>query len=180
MSNLAQNETHRNNQSLAARSIAKEHRVCARSSPEGITAQRASAKDSLRPHTLEEIRRVQIWRVLDACEGNRFRAAQLLGIGRTTLYRFLKRSEKKLGGASTDPEINRIIEILTVDMHRFENDAKRIDAMLSTLPAPERHAWKETAKDYRKRSAKYSAEIEAIKAEQPTDFIKPGPASAIR
>src|ERR1700719_2150790 len=155
MSDLSQNETHCKNQNLAARSIAKVLRVCARSSPEDIPAQHASADESSRPHTLEEIRRQQIWRVLDACEGNRIRAAQLLGIGRTTLYRFLKRSEKKLEGASTDPRINRIIEILTVDMHRFENDAKRIDAMLSMLPAPERETWKETAKNYRKRSADY-------------------------
>ena len=101
MAHLAQNEARRNHQSLAARSIAKEDRVCARSSPEDITAQRASAEDSWRLLPLEEIRRQHIWRVLDACEGNRGRAAQLLGIGRTSLYRFLIRSEKKLGGAST-------------------------------------------------------------------------------
>ena len=180
MSDLSQNETHCKNQKLAARSIAKVLRVCARSSPEDIPAQHASAEDSSRPHTLEEIRRQQIWRVLDACEGNRIRAAQLLGIGRTTLYRFLKRSEKKLEGASTDPRINRIIEILTVDMHRFENDAKRIDAMLPKLPDPERQAWNDTAKDYRKRSAEYRAEINAINTEQPTDFIYPDPVSVIR
>ena len=180
MAHLAQNEARRNHQSLAARSIAKEDRVCARSSPEDITAQRASAEDSWRLLPLEEIRRQHIRRVLDACEGNRVRAAQLLGIGRTSLYRFLKRSEKKLGGASTHPGIKRVIEILTFDMDRFENDAKRIDAMLPTLPDPERQAWKETAKDYRKRSAKYRADIEAIKAEQPTDFNKRDPASVIR
>jgi hypothetical protein len=180
MSHLVQNETHRNDQSLAARRIAKEHRVCARSSPEDITAQHASAEESWRPLTLQETRRQHIWRVLDACEGNRGRAAQLLGIGRTTLYWFMKRSEKKLGGASTDAGIKRIIEILTFATDRFENDAKRIDAMLPKLPDPERQAWRETAKDYRKRSAEYRAEIEAIKAEQPTDFIKPDPASVIR
>ena len=75
--------------------------MCAKSSPEYITAQRASAGDSWRPLPLEEIRRQHIRRVLDACEGNRVRAAQLLGIGRTSLYRFLKRAEKKRADAST-------------------------------------------------------------------------------
>ena len=50
--------------------------------------------DSWRPLPLEEVRRQHIRRVLEACEGNRVRAAQMLGIGRTSLYRFLKRSEK--------------------------------------------------------------------------------------
>ena len=53
-------------------------------------------QDSWRPLPLEEVRGQHIRRVLDACEGNRVRAAQLLGIGRTSLYRFLKRSEKKI------------------------------------------------------------------------------------
>lgn len=47
-----------------------------------------------RPVPLDEVRRVHIQRVLEACEGNRVRAAQMLGIGRTSLYRFLKRSGK--------------------------------------------------------------------------------------
>jgi transcriptional regulator of acetoin/glycerol metabolism len=54
-----------------------------------------AASDSWRPLPLEEVRRQHIRRVLEACEGNRVRAAQMLGIGRTSLYRFLKRSEKK-------------------------------------------------------------------------------------
>ena len=54
-----------------------------------------TAGDSWRPLPLEEVRRQHIRRVLEACEGNRVRAAQMLGIGRTSLYRFLKRSEKK-------------------------------------------------------------------------------------
>ena len=83
----------------------------------------------------------------------------------------MKRSAKKLGGASTDAGKKRIIEILTFATDRFENDAKRIDAMLPKLPDPERQAWKETAKDYRKRSAEYRAEIEAIKAEQRTTSL---------
>jgi diguanylate cyclase (GGDEF)-like protein len=47
MSHLAQNETHPNHQNLAARRIAKEHRMGARPSPEDVTAQRAS-EDYLR------------------------------------------------------------------------------------------------------------------------------------
>ena len=51
--------------------------------------------ESWRPVPLEEVRRHHIRRVLEACDGNRVRAAQMLGIGRTSLYRFLKRAEKK-------------------------------------------------------------------------------------
>ena len=53
------------------------------------------ANEAWRPLPLEEVRRQHIRRVLEACEGNRVRASQLLGIGRTSLYRFLKRSGKK-------------------------------------------------------------------------------------
>jgi len=49
------------------------------------------AGDTWRPVALEEVRRQHIERVLDMCEGNRVRASQILGIGRTSLYRFLKR-----------------------------------------------------------------------------------------
>jgi len=52
----------------------------------------ARAEMSWRPLTLEEVRREHIERVLETCQGNRLRAAQMLGIGRTSLYRFLKRS----------------------------------------------------------------------------------------
>ena len=58
-------------------------------------AQNGKAGDTWRPLPLEEVRRQHIRRVLEACDGNRVRAAQLLGIGRTSLYRFLKRSERK-------------------------------------------------------------------------------------
>jgi len=44
---------------------------------------RRSSRRQLRPLPLEEIRRQHIRRVLDACEGNRVRAAHMLGIGRT-------------------------------------------------------------------------------------------------
>jgi len=47
-----------------------------------------------RPLPLDEVRRVHIERVLEMCNSNRVRAAQVLGIGRTSLYRFLKRKDK--------------------------------------------------------------------------------------
>jgi len=46
---------------------------------------------SWRPMPLEDLRREHIDRVLLLCSGNRVRAAQMLGIGRTSLYRYLKR-----------------------------------------------------------------------------------------
>jgi len=65
--------------------------------PAGLSGR---AGDAWRPLPLNEIRRQHIRRVLESCEGNRVRAAQLLGIGRTSLYRFLKRSEKKSAGTA--------------------------------------------------------------------------------
>jgi DNA-binding NtrC family response regulator len=61
--------------------------------PEHLQHRGASAADSddWRPLSLEEVRKVHIQRVLDMCHGNRLRAAQFLGIGRTSLYRYLKR-----------------------------------------------------------------------------------------
>ena len=48
-----------------------------------------------RPLPLDEVRRVHIERVLEMCNSNRVRAAQVLGIGRTSLYRFLKRKSNR-------------------------------------------------------------------------------------
>ncbi len=59
--------------------------------PEGI----APVEPGWRPLTLDEVRREHIERVLRNCQGNRLRAAQMLGIGRTSLYRFLKRRAAK-------------------------------------------------------------------------------------
>ena len=53
-----------------------------------------------RPLPLDEVRRIHIERVLESCKGNRVRAAQMLGIGRTSLYRHLKRANKKAARAS--------------------------------------------------------------------------------
>jgi transcriptional regulator with PAS, ATPase and Fis domain len=57
------------------------------------------------------MRKVHIHRVLDMCQGNRLRAAQVLGIGRTSLYRYLKgdakekRKPAKFGHASAGAAI---------------------------------------------------------------------------
>ncbi len=67
---------------------------------------RDSDGEDWRPLSLEEVRKVHIQRVLDMCQGNRLRAAQILGIGRTSLYRYLKRDgyegsrQEKSGGAA--------------------------------------------------------------------------------
>ena len=55
----------------------------------------SSGNGSWSPLPLDEVRSVHIQRVLEMCHGNRVRTAQVLGIGRTSLYRFLKRSEKQ-------------------------------------------------------------------------------------
>jgi len=61
-----------------------------------------AADDNWRPLPLDEVRRIHIERVLEMCRGNRVRAAHTLGIGRTSLYRFLKRSAKRAAaGAAT-------------------------------------------------------------------------------
>jgi DNA-binding NtrC family response regulator len=52
---------------------------------------RPGSGDDWQPLSLEEVRKIHIQRVLDMCQGNRLRAAQILGIGRTSLYRYLKR-----------------------------------------------------------------------------------------
>jgi two-component system, NtrC family, response regulator HydG len=44
-----------------------------------------------RPLSLDEVCAQHIHKVLEVCKGNRLRAAQILGIGRTSLYRHLKR-----------------------------------------------------------------------------------------
>jgi DNA-binding NtrC family response regulator len=56
---------------------------------------RASSTGALwSPLPLNEVRSVHIQRVLEMCNGNRVRTAQMLGIGRTSLYRFLKHSDR--------------------------------------------------------------------------------------
>ncbi len=50
--------------------------------------------DTWRPVPIEEVKRQHIARVLEFCAGNRVRAAQILGIGRTSLYRYFKREAR--------------------------------------------------------------------------------------
>jgi transcriptional regulator with PAS, ATPase and Fis domain len=46
------------------------------------------------PLSLDEVRKVHVQRVLDMCQGNRLRAAHILEIGRTSLYRYLQRDKQ--------------------------------------------------------------------------------------
>jgi len=52
---------------------------------------RLPGDEDWQPLSLDEVRKVHIQKVLQMCNGNRLRAAQILGIGRTSLYRYLKR-----------------------------------------------------------------------------------------
>jgi DNA-binding NtrC family response regulator len=67
---------------------------------------RSAEGEAWRPLSLEEVRNAHIQRVLAMCQGNRLRAAQILGIGRTSLYRYLKgvgqepRPSRKSGAAT--------------------------------------------------------------------------------
>ena len=60
--------------------------------------------DDWKPLSLDEVRKLHIRRVLDLCQGNRLKPAQFLGIGRTSLYRYLKRdgieTRKEKSGAA--------------------------------------------------------------------------------
>jgi DNA-binding protein Fis len=63
---------------------------------------RPGSSDDWQPLSLEEVRKIHIQRVLDMCQGNRLRAAHILGIGRTSLYRYLKRD------GSADRQANHV------------------------------------------------------------------------
>lgn len=58
--------------------------------------------DDWQPLSLDEVCKVHIQKVLQMCNGNRLRAAQILGIGRTSLYRYLKRD-----GHDTPPRLHK-------------------------------------------------------------------------
>jgi transcriptional regulator with PAS, ATPase and Fis domain len=80
--------------------------------PEGLQHRGPRTEgDNWRPLSMEEMRKVHIHRILDMCQGNRLRAAQVLGIGRTSLYRYLKEGGEerpkgaKLGQASVSARL---------------------------------------------------------------------------
>ena len=58
---------------------------------------RPESNDGWKPLPISEVRQQHIDRVLEMCGGNRLRAAQILGIGRTSLYRYLKRNGQNGG-----------------------------------------------------------------------------------
>ncbi len=64
------------------------------------TGRTGATEENWRPLPLDEVRRMHIKRVLEMCGGNRVRASQMLGIGRTSLYRFLKREPSEPIGKS--------------------------------------------------------------------------------
>lgn len=55
------------------------------------TVARLPGDENWQPLSLDEVRKVHIQKALYMCNGNRLRAAQILGIGHTSLYRYLKR-----------------------------------------------------------------------------------------
>jgi len=61
---------------------------------------RGTNGDEWRPLSLDEVRKVHIQKVLELCQGNRLRAAQVLGIGRISLYRYLKHDAEDAGEAA--------------------------------------------------------------------------------
>jgi DNA-binding NtrC family response regulator len=65
------------------------------------------SRDDWRPLSMEEVRKQHIQRVLAMCKGNRFRAAQVLGIGRTSLYRYLKEDKGSLAAAVPEKSMGK-------------------------------------------------------------------------
>jgi DNA-binding NtrC family response regulator len=67
---------------------------------------RSAEGQEWKPLSLEEVRKGHMQRVLEICQGNRLRAAQILGIGRTSLYRYLKRDGYDTARAKTSTAAN--------------------------------------------------------------------------
>ena len=67
--------------------------------PEDLRLQRTffEGREDWKPLSLEVMRKLHIHRVLEMYHGNRLHAARALGVGRTTLYRQLKRDRQHKG-----------------------------------------------------------------------------------
>jgi transcriptional regulator of acetoin/glycerol metabolism len=59
---------------------------------------RGKTKSSNNPITLEALEKEQIRSILEKTEGNKAKAAELLGIDRSTLYRMIKRHSIEVDG----------------------------------------------------------------------------------
>src|SRR5580658_1904796 len=58
---------------------------------------RFTEREDWMPMSLDALRRLHVRRVLEMCQGNRVRAAHILGVGRTSLYRYIQRDRKVAG-----------------------------------------------------------------------------------
>jgi DNA-binding NtrC family response regulator len=58
---------------------------------------RFTEREEWMPMSLDALRRLHVRRVLEMCQGNRVRAAHILGVGRTSLYRYIQRDRKVTG-----------------------------------------------------------------------------------
>jgi len=58
---------------------------------------RPTEREDWKPLSLLEMCKLHIQRVLETCQGNRLRAAEILGIGRTSVYRHFKRDSQGMG-----------------------------------------------------------------------------------
>jgi len=58
---------------------------------------RPAGREDWKPLSLAVMRKLHVQRVLEMCHGNRLRAARTLGIGRTSLYRQLRRDSQDTG-----------------------------------------------------------------------------------
>jgi DNA-binding NtrC family response regulator len=65
---------------------------------------RFTEREDWMPMSLDALRRLHIRRVLEMCQGNRLRAAHILGVGRTSLYRYIER-DRKVAGAHKTPGV---------------------------------------------------------------------------
>ncbi len=64
------------------------------------------------------------------------------------------------------PVTTRFIEVLTIDVARWEDAAKQIDELLPHLRAPDAAIWAAAARGYRENAAEYQALIEQARRDE--------------